>query len=59
VRTDAHDEFVWDVRLILRGREVAPLELGRHGHLGWTTWLLSEPVQKDVDDLLFDPLAVG
>jgi type VI secretion system protein ImpH len=59
VRTYAHDEFVWDVRLILRGREVAPLELGRHGHLGWTTWLLSEPVQKDVDDLLFDPLAVG
>ncbi|MFH1844709.1 MAG: type VI secretion system baseplate subunit TssG [bacterium] len=57
VRTYVHDEFVWDVRLLLSGEGVAPLELGKHGKLGWTTWLPSESPPGTVDDLLFDPLA--
>ncbi len=57
VRTYVHDEYVWDVRLILKGEEVPPLELGKHGHLGWTSWLPSESAREEVDDLLFDPLA--
>ncbi len=59
VRTYVHDEFVWDVRLILRGEEVSSVELGKHGRLGWTSWLPTESARGDVDDLLFDPLAVG
>jgi len=58
VRTYVHDEFVWDVRMILQGEEVPALELGMHGNLGWTTWLPSES-SEDVGDLLLDPLAVG
>ena len=60
VRSYVHDEFVWDVRLILRGKEVPSLELGKHGRLGWTSWLPCESAARgDVDDLLFDPLTEG
>jgi type VI secretion system protein ImpH len=59
VRCYVHDEFVWDVRLLLRGDEVSSVQLGEHGHLGWTTWLPSDSPRGDVDDLLFEPLTVG
>jgi type VI secretion system protein ImpH len=32
-------EFGWDLRLTLRTPEVEPTRPGRHGRLGWTTWL--------------------
>ena len=56
VRSYVHDEFVWDVRLILKGEEVPPLQLGEAGRLGWTSWLPSDSERDDVDDLLLDPL---
>lgn len=59
VRSYVHDEFVWDLRLILEGGEVPPLELGKTGHLGWSTWLPGASTGGDVDDLLFDPVAVS
>ena len=57
VKTYVHDELDWDLRLLLRGEDVTPLELGKRGHLGWTTWLPSESARGDVDDLVFDPLS--
>lgn len=59
VRTYVHDELVWDVKLLLKGAEVMPLELGRQGHLGWTTWLTDGSARGDVDDLHFDPLTAS
>lgn len=48
-------ELDWDVQLILRRREVPPLQLGGSGQLGRTTWLLSRPRDKDADELSFSP----
>ena len=59
VQTYVHDEFVWDLRLILEGGEVPPLELGKTGHLGRLSWLPGPSAAGDVDDLLFDPVAVS
>jgi len=59
VRNYAGDTLIWDVNLILRREEVPPIELGRTGRLGWTTWLM--PRGKDVDaaDLFLDASADG
>jgi type VI secretion system protein ImpH len=32
-------EFGWDLQLWLQPEQVNPSRLGRHGKLGWTTWL--------------------
>lgn len=32
-------ELAWDMQLTLHPQEVRPCSLGRHGRLGWTTWL--------------------
>jgi type VI secretion system protein ImpH len=32
-------ELGWDLQLSLRPEQVKPSQLGRHGRLGWTTWL--------------------
>jgi type VI secretion system protein ImpH len=59
VRSYVHDEFVWDVRLILNGDDVPPLQLGESGRLGWTSWLPTEFLRDDVDDFLLDPMLEG
>jgi type VI secretion system protein ImpH len=59
VRGYVHDEFVWDLCLRLEGVEVPPLELGKSGHLGWSSWLSGTAESGFVDDLVFDPVAVG
>ena len=33
------DELTWELKLDLRAQEVRPCKPGRHGRLGWTTWL--------------------
>ena len=33
------DELAWDLRLGLKPDQVKPSQLGRHGRLGWTSWL--------------------
>jgi type VI secretion system protein ImpH len=52
VRNYVGDQLGWDLQIVLRRDEVPPLQLGKLGQLGWTTWLHArEPIQ-DADDLL-------
>ncbi|MFZ4791408.1 MAG: type VI secretion system baseplate subunit TssG [Candidatus Competibacteraceae bacterium] len=54
VRNYVGDELLWDVNLILKKEEVPPLQLGKGTRLGWTTWLSSQPLARDADDLKLD-----
>lgn len=54
VRNYIGDELLWDVNLILKKEEVPPLKLGEGSQLGWTTWLTSQPLAHDADDLKLD-----
>lgn len=54
VRNYIGDELLWDVNLILRKEDVPPLQLGEGTRLGWTTWLISQPLAHDADDLKLD-----
>jgi type VI secretion system protein ImpH len=42
----------WDAQLCLRAREVPQLKLGTVGQLGWSTWLISRPQERDRDELI-------
>lgn len=42
----------WDVRLTLKSEEIPPLELGRRGKLGWTSWLGRRKKGEDARDLV-------
>lgn len=46
------DELVWDVVLVLGAEDVPKTRLGSYGRLGWTTWLVGEQFDDDVDDLV-------
>lgn len=55
VRLFAHDQFEFEVQLVLRAPEVPGLVLGEaeepHGQpLGWCTWLRSRPRTTDADE---------
>ena len=54
VRNYVGDELLWDLNLILKKEEVPPLVLGAETRLGWTTWLTSQPLAHDADDLKLD-----
>jgi type VI secretion system protein ImpH len=56
VRNYIGEELDWDVNLVLRKEEVPPLELGTQGRLGLTTWLRGQPMERDADELVLDPL---
>lgn len=56
VRVYVGDELGWDLNLILKKQAIPPLELGRHGLLGWTSWLHGKPAARDADELVLDPL---
>lgn len=47
--------YEWDVNLILKKEEVPPLRLGKRARLGWTTWLISRPPQRDDNQLTIHP----
>ena len=55
VRNYLNDELSWDLNLILKKGQIKPIQLGREGQLGWTTWLTSKPMPKDADDLMLNP----
>jgi type VI secretion system protein ImpH len=59
VRNYAGDVLIWDVNLILRREQVPPTLLGRHGRLGWTTWLMPRRARNDASDLFLDASADG
>lgn len=48
-------ELDWDLHLVLKRNEVPPTSLGGLGQLGWTTWLASQPLVRDADDLVLTP----
>ncbi|MDQ5907960.1 MAG: type secretion system protein ImpH [Pseudomonadota bacterium] len=54
VRNYVGDELLWDVNLVLKKEEVPPLKLGEGSQLGWTTWLTSQPLAQDADDVKLD-----
>ena len=54
VRNYVGDELLWDFNPILKKEEVPPLVLGEGTRLGWTTWLTSQPLEQDADDLKLD-----
>jgi type VI secretion system protein ImpH len=57
VRNYVGDTLLWDVNLILRAACVPPLQLGRQGRLGWTTWLVPRRTAHDAADLFLDASA--
>jgi len=59
VRNYVGDELSWDVQLILRANETPQLQLGQLGQLGWTTWLSSQPLDKDQSELVLTPMGSG
>ncbi len=50
-----NEELFWDLQCVLKARAVPVISLGQEGLLGWTTWLKSEPFNRDADDPIFDP----
>lgn len=57
VRNYANDWLVWDAQLVLKKEEVPPTRLGAGGRLGWNTWMLSGPADRDRGDLVLRPKA--
>jgi len=55
IRNYTGDELCADVQLVLKAEEVPQTQLGAQGRLGWTTWLQSEPFERDADDLVLRP----
>ena len=55
VRNYAGDALAWDAQLVLKREEVPPTKLGAAGRLGWNTWMLSGPADRDRDDLVVRP----
>jgi type VI secretion system protein ImpH len=47
-------ELDWDLRLVLKDREVPRLTLGGGGRLGWTTWLGQRRGGTDAADVCLD-----
>jgi len=48
-------ELQWDARLLLAADQVPKTQLGRTGHLGWTTWLGKRRSAQPAADLCLDP----
>lgn len=57
VRSYVGDELEWDIRLILKNKEVPAIKLGESGHLAWTSWLHPENIQGNAGDLILNPLS--
>lgn len=52
IRQYAGEQFSWDLQLVLAKEEVPKTCLGKAGRLGWTTWLQTNPLAADADDLV-------
>lgn len=55
VRNYVGFEYLWDTQLVLDRTEVPQTRLGSSGRLGWTTWLSTKPLDRDLDDLVLAP----
>jgi predicted component of type VI protein secretion system len=47
--------MLWDLQLILKAEAAEPIVLGESGNLGWGTWLMTESLKEDSEDLIVDP----
>jgi type VI secretion system protein ImpH len=56
VRGYAGDQLQWDLQLFLRKEELPPLGLGLVGHLGWSSWVMRDRMQRDPGDLVLDAM---
>ncbi|MEN8177255.1 MAG: type VI secretion system baseplate subunit TssG [Pseudomonadota bacterium] len=56
VRNYIGDDLSWDLNLILKKKEVPELRLGEERQLGWTTKMVDGLPDRDMDDLLLNPL---
>jgi type VI secretion system protein ImpH len=56
VRSYTGDELQWDLQLILQKQETPPLGLGTVGRIGWSSWLIRDPMPRDPDDLVLDAM---
>src|SRR5262249_39491917 len=56
VRSYTGDELQWDLQLILKKEETPPLGLGIVGRLGWSNWLIRDPMPRDPDDLVLEAM---
>jgi type VI secretion system protein ImpH len=54
VRNYIGDELAWDVRLILKKKEVPSVRLNGASRLGWTSWMGERSSADDADDLVID-----
>lgn len=59
VRLYSGDQFTWDVQMVLARAEVPPIQLGRTGRLGWTSWLKTKLFDHDAEDIIIDPTATN
>jgi type VI secretion system protein ImpH len=57
VRNYIGDELAWDVRLILKEKEVPAMRLDDGFRLGWTTWLGKRAEENDAADLVINAFA--
>jgi len=56
VRNYVGDQWLWDIRLILKKEEARPASLGLVGELGYNSFLLNRQPEADSEDLTFDPM---
>ncbi len=57
IRNYVGDALGWEVQLVLKAGEVPAVRLGQTGSLGWTTWLQSQPFERDTGDLILNGTA--
>jgi type VI secretion system protein ImpH len=55
VHNYAGKELDWDLKLILKKAQVQPIQLGIDGLLGWTTKMIEQTSEKDMDEVLLNP----
>jgi type VI secretion system protein ImpH len=56
VRGYVGDHLQWDLQLFLRKEELPPLGLGIVGHLGWSSWVMRDRMERDPGDLVLDAM---
>lgn len=57
VRNYTGDQLTWDLNLIMQKDQVRPTQLGEQSRLGWTSNMTNVRPDKDLTDLIIDPLA--
>ena len=48
----------WDVRLVLKKEQMPALRLGGTTRMGWSTWLASAAPQRDLNQMVMNPVRI-